>query len=1137
MGASLISSFWGKSKQVTDSSVAQTSIAAGSPQSYDDMAAIDGFGGPGDAMLPRLTGVSNQSNRYGRLPLNLGKNQVYPIKSVEPVSEVYGNEEYLYAAFDFGYGEQEITEIKIGGRPLSEFPSVTTEIRAGVAGDTAIAINKIGAFKSFSHDLEPGVGVTEEAPREGQSFYFDLFFPNGFYHVTYNQFFPSGYKENAILDIKIWIRPLGGSYSLLTTHRINNLSTVPWRAFIPIAHVQGRYEFKLERVTPYDTTGNTVDRCTWTKLQVTQPGNPFGTMKDSQGVIVPPARLGITARSTNELQGTFEQLSAIVKSKVPIYNAETETWSAPTYSSNPAWLALKVLKGQCNYKPLTDDQIHLQSFVDWAKHNDDNGITYNRNIDSETTPRAVLKELFAIGRAKDVLKDGKYGVIIDRAQTQVVQHFSPRNSWGFHWQATRGETPDKYRILFINPDKDWQQDERIVYKDGKDATNALTSQSVQLQGCTSSDQAFKYGKFLAADDMARRRTYQWYAYLDAIICQRGDLVRVTNPLIGAGTGQGRIKSVAVDGSGNVLSVTIDSRVQMIDGTNYKVRIRPSLAPGESIVASVVTVAGNQSVLAFSTPLAHDAAVLPAVNDLLLFGEQPEESRELIITNIEWTENFTALISAKDHAPGIYKADTEPVPEFVSNIQRRHPLKPDVPVPVILDIKSDETVLEQDSDGAYKTRIVLYMQVAPRNVQFFEVQYQRAGSTLWSNSQATNANAGIIKIEGPEDGLTYNIRVRARSFDFWTSDWNVSITDYLCIGKTTPPPDLPPLELDPETGDPRVFADRDHGYDVPRDFAGIQWRMHWGDNSDWETATIVGNLVTGSTINIKKYAKGLKTFLAKAVDVAGNMSVTASVIVKDFGDPIPDNIIETFDYGPAFPGIKTNCSIDDGYLKADDATLFYKGGSSRFWKGQAAALFWSSSYSEMVYEFEYKPDSAVILKPFKIKLALDIDSSAYKVEYSLAGNTYFWDRNPLGATRKFWTGAANKFYQGQDNWLPMPETGLDGIYGRYKFRITCYASRYRSVLRQVSLIVDVPDVIRRFNNLVITNASDGIVVPVVPGDFRVIKYISPSLVKDVAHPDALVPEPQDDAITGPLIKMKNASNAFTTGKFSVEIGGY
>ena len=1140
LGAALLGSFWGRSRDSRINPNAQASIAE-TPSTYapDNYSAYADFGGAQDVMLPQLTSVANQSALYNRILLNLGFNKVFPVLSTEVFSVISGNDQIASVAYDFGYGPQNLSDFKINDKPIAEFTTVKQEVQEGKDTDVPFTLVKtIGGQISFSNQLKFNVPVQQTLNKVGKYITVDIYFPQGCRAIN-TVVLTNGYvfKEEVATPVSFFVacRKIGtATWTDLTSIGISENTRQAFRRTYSFTVDEGAYEVKITRAqsdAPED--GSRFDVSSWERLGIATDAAPWGVVKDTAGNPVKMARTAVEAKATDELQGAIGQYSAMCKSEVPSWHPDT-SWSSPAISNNPAWLALWVMKGPMNYKPLTDGDIDLPSFRAWADACTAAGITYNRMQDGETTPQKVLREIMVLGRAKMIQPTGtKLAVMVDGVKSTVVQHFTTRNSWGFSWKASRSPTPDLLKVQWLNPDIGYQQDERLVYNDGKSAENMQTFQTVQLPGCTDAAIAYKYGRFFLAQDRARRRVYKFYTHHEGLLCTQGDLIQITNPMIGAGLGQGRIRSFTTNGSGDITGITLDSRMQMEADTTYLVRIR--LKDGSYVNEDIVTVPGKQKTLTFSTPIPHDLSVLPAKEDLVMFGSVVT-GREAIVTNIEWTKDLTCMITAVDYAPGIYSADTGPIPPFESLIQKRHPVQITVPTPIILNVASDESVLFRDYDGGLRTQIVLQMEPVDQNVQYFQVQYKRPDSTIWTDTEPTSASGGRIAISGVQDGVRYDIRVRSVRFDSYKSDWNSTLVDYLCVGKTTPPPNVPPPELDPITGNPRWYYDVQHGVDVPLDFAGFRVKMHWGYNTDWSTATIISQLQAGTTADISKFAGGLKTILIKAVDVAGFESTDAAAIIRDFGQVIPANIVAQFDYAPAWPGTKTNCTIITDKLSASDATLFWQNDMNTFWSGVDTAHFYAGQYAEMTYEFSYTPDRTQIAKPFTVALQMDILSAGYKVEYQADGGNLFWNGAPNGGSTKFYDNKNDaSFWTPDTQWHPMPEKGLEGFYGQYRFKITCFASRYRSVINTLSVIVDVPDVIRRYS-FTITNSA-GARCPVASGDFVFIKYVNPALALDAAHPNAHSPEVTDTLVSGPLIRMKDAAGGYTTGKVFVEVAGY
>jgi hypothetical protein len=117
----------------------------------------------------------------------------------------------------------------------------------------------------------------------------------------------------------------------------------------------------------------------------------------------------------------------------------------------------------------------------------------------------LLRDTAVAGRAGFGMRDGKFSIVRDVAQTVPIQHFTPRNTMGFRGIKAFTQIPHGLKCRFVNPDRDWQQDEVIVYADGYSETNASRFETLELFGCISADLAWKHGRYHLAVGKAPAR--------------------------------------------------------------------------------------------------------------------------------------------------------------------------------------------------------------------------------------------------------------------------------------------------------------------------------------------------------------------------------------------------------------------------------------------------------------------------------------------------------------------------------------------------------------------------------------------------------------------------------------------------------
>ena len=76
------------------------------------------------------------------------------------------------------------------------------------------------------------------------------------------------------------------------------------------------------------------------------------------------------------------------------------------------------------------------------------------------------------GRGSYALING-HGVVWDDPDAPVVEILTPRNTWGFSAKKEFLTEPVQgLRMRFLNETRDFQEDERVVYADGYNETNA-----------------------------------------------------------------------------------------------------------------------------------------------------------------------------------------------------------------------------------------------------------------------------------------------------------------------------------------------------------------------------------------------------------------------------------------------------------------------------------------------------------------------------------------------------------------------------------------------------------------------------------------------------------------------------------------
>ena len=590
------------------------------------------------------------------------------------------------------------------------------------------------------------------------------------------------------------------------------------------------------------------------------------------------ARTALRITATNQLNGSVEGINALVTSVCPDWDVATGTWvTRPT--NNPASLLRYVLQHPANAQRIKaselNTKIDLPQLQYWHAFCASKGFTFNSVLNNTRSILDVLRDIAAAGRASPAIVDGKWTVVIDEPKTQVIQHFSTHNSWGFEAVKPLVRIPDAFKVIYNNEKANYIQDELYVYNTGKNSTNATIFEQVQFPGVTSAEASFKHARWHLAQLKLRPETYSLNTDLEYLVCNRGDLVRVQHDVPMWGIGTGRIVAKL-----NSVTIRIDNEIPLEAGNNYSIRIR--LANGTSVTKnlSTITTSGYYSDLVLNSSIT-DVEASP--DNLVLLGVLNQESQQCIVLSVEPIAGGTAKVTLVDYNPAMYNIDTStdyPIPNFEPNITTfKDVMYPYVSqTPTIVSIISDEQALEVISPGVFRNRIKLNytetvgqdsLSVATNSV---ELQWKLSSNstTAWPNKQIYSISTGSCYAVDVLEGLAYDLRIRYVRYDGIAGDWTTA-TNHIVVGRMTPPSAVSGASYELLPNSLRIkWLDNPEidvmYYEVREADSG------WGADNNY--------LFKGGATNIiaTPAASGIsKTWYIRAIDAANNYSTSSAYI--------------------------------------------------------------------------------------------------------------------------------------------------------------------------------------------------------------------------------------------------------------------
>lgn len=1092
---------WGSIAAMAIMGLGQLAVNALLPPQAPKLGSLAALNGAGTGRAPEspslsITGSQNKANPYGPVARVYGRHRVFPVFGAVPYSESLGNDQFLRQLFVVGYGPLVLTELKIGDTPIESFEGVEIEVRQGFQDEPPLTLytNDVSeeAMQVLLLDGQPQSRVGSQP---GSELSVDVVFPNGL-----TQFTGEGNQIIVTVQVKVEFRKFNptapaawveapGSPIIATDNRNSQVrKSLFWRV-----DDEAVYEVRMTRLTGDSTDPLKRDQSVWSSLRTIRIAEPI--------LMLGLCKVALRIRATDQLNGIVDQFNCIASAILPDWDVDTETWITRETQS-PAAAYRDALQGPANSRPIPDERINFENLQDWAEACAARNFTYNQVVDFSQTVYQQLQDIAASSRGAFHLVDGKFAVLQDKEQTVPVQHFTPRNSWGFRGTHNFLDRVHGLKMRFVNPDADWQMDEIIVYDDSYDETNASRFEVMPTTGITNADHSWRLGRYHLAVSRLRPELFEFSCDIENLVCTRGDLVMLTHDVLLVGLASGRIKSVAGPDGTHVTAITLDDECPMEVDKSYVVRVRTDT--GSTILAPVVTTPGLNKTLTLITPLS--GGVLPQVGDIVMFGEAGLESLPCVVKQMAYEKDFIAKVILVAHSPAIYSADTGPIPPYETFISHAPVLHRTPPTPAIDDVRSDESVLSRGLDGTLTPRIVLtvrYLSNSNIPADKLEVQYRRSDSSSPFISLASlPPGTQVISVAPVEQGVAYDIRIRQSSGLGAVSDWAI-VLNHTVVGKTSPPPDPIGLTL---VGNLLSWS-----YPTPPpDLLGFEVRQISGTVANWEQGLLLHGGTIGQTSFTVPQLIGIRTLMAKALDTVGNPSLGQASLTVDFGAALLHNIVETDDEHLAgFPGTKVNGIVSGitGDLEATEETSLFWGtnDSALFWGGSDGDLFWASEFQQLRYTWTYVTSSLAAETTLLIDLAVQ---GAVLLEY----------KRSVDAT-----------------WIPFVGV-LTGITAAtsYDLRVTIDGGPVQGIIATLTLLLDAPDISESLANVAIASGGTRLTLA---RAYRVIKTAQLTVVHSGAETAITARAEDKNASLGPLVKGYDQAGVAVAAHVDASIVGY
>lgn len=654
--------------------------------------------------------------------------------------------------------------------------------------------------------------------------------------------------------------------------------------------VVGSYKVRVIRLDNNSEFNYQVsDAMTWTGIATRFDRDPIVTDKRH-------TFLEMKIRATNQLNGSVQNLSAVVSSVLDVYDRDTETWSKQV-TSNPAWVFCDLLTGEVNKRAIDKSRLDMNSISQWAEYCDEvpppspsrdyilSRFSTNFVMDFTPTLQSVLGMITGAAQASLNIVDGKYGVLIDRLTTVPVQIFTPRNSKGFSSTRNYVKQPDGIKISYIDPQANWESREQIAYDTGFNVDNAVDVEEMQSFACTNPEQAFRYGRYLLAQNRLRQEKITITVDFENLVCTRGDFVQITQDVMKVGGSPARVKTRV----GN--RITIDDSIESVVAS-YGCVFR--LSTGDIKQATLTIIDGSTFDL--------DGSDFPEPGDLVVIGVVGQTVFDCIVKAIEPADNMSATLYLIEKADGIYDVESsDDMPSYDPQISITTNTDFSPPGEVV-----DLTVADNrfECDGLGLNYFVDLSWSAPPNTAYetFEIYVDNGqGYSLFANTKSMIYAYPVVRTDL---GKTHNFKVLAVSSSGKKLEL-AAVTEVTTDveAKSTPPSDVEIFSCDITGEVLQLF------WTPITDCSVEEYLIRYSPVVDgtWERSIPLLRVSRNTSLAATQARTG--TYLIKAVDFEGNQSLNATAVITTIPNLFGLNIIsETTDF-PALPGPKDRVVTD------------------------------------------------------------------------------------------------------------------------------------------------------------------------------------------------------------------------------------
>ena len=762
------------------------------------------------------------------------------------------------------------------------------------------------------------------------------------------------------------------------------------------------------------------------------------------------ALIGIKALATDQINGT-PSISFIKERKnVWVYNSKTKSYEEKP-ANNPAWASYDMLH-LCSYlynvntnqyeyevRGVPADHIIYEQFEEWADFCTQKNFTVNIEIaQAGEMLDTINSNLANCGRGVVIRFGTKYGAVWESVK-QPVQMFGMGNIIAGTFKEDFLQVSDRancVEVTYNDAEQGYNRNAITIYGPSYDSDPQEKTAQATYNGITNYKQAYREGMYQLYCNRYQLRTISFEANIDAIACTVGDVILVSHD-VPKWAYSGRIE--AVDLVRGIFTLPIE----IVDTSKaYRIMYR---TVKDNRYESAINIIENENgwctVELLQAPNPDDP---PQRFDIFDIAEQNIGSKPFIVKTISRAQDFTRRIECLEYHENLYNEDytIPPVQYSLDDNQRAKN---------VINLTAQQ-ISYISPDGVKQSKLFASWE-APDNGGTFTVLLstdRKKYTVLQSGITANSIEADVVY------GQSYMVQV-ITSLGI-TKSTGV-IVGPINKGADIAPPDVTALYVETLPNGVKRCS-WDFKYPNPNDIKGFKIKYIEGNEIDWEQGVELHNgYISGQPFECVFTKAGQYVAMIKAVDNANHESVNYAACVMNFGDPVEENVLQKIELGNSVWTNPDALITHNGVIAADgslqskvnesqNASAFWKSEDAIFWK-KRTKTFWSARFVPLDFKIRYvaKADGYLWLD------ANILNSSAY---YFIDGKT----TSRVKLDSKVWVEAGDRI--------------TIQVLGTESRRVT---------ITHMNVIIDVPDVEERFNNLSIS--ASGTVLPIQTPNYETV----------------------------------------------------